>query len=278
MRYNNLEFSKNSGAYLRTTENINGYYNKLNFLGKKVLTVVGSGDQIFEAILRGAKEVEGFDISENAILLYYLKEAAIKTMNFEQYMNFFFVESKCFTKEGYEILRPELSEKVKQFWDRVFYSKEREPLDYINAMLVAKPAFYMTPTGASMKLSKLSSYLEETNYYKLQSQMKDGKGKIKICLRDIKDIDQVNDSYDYIILSNIFEYQDTDEFKELISQYHTHLNTEELMVIGYAYHDIDVSYYSEFDKTAIPSRYALNGGYYDAPDDYIITTRKKINK
>ena len=75
MRYKNLNFNENTGAYLRTTENINGYYDRLYFKDKKILSVVGSGDQIFEAILRGAKEIDGFDISHNAILLYYLKEA-----------------------------------------------------------------------------------------------------------------------------------------------------------------------------------------------------------
>ena len=272
MRYNDLSFDNNSKAYLRTTENINGYYNKLNFRDKKVLTVIGSGDHIFEAILRGAKEVEGFDISENAILLYYLKEAAIKTMDFEEYMNFFYVQNKCFTKEGYNILRTRLNEITLPYWDKVFASSTKEPLDYIKEMLVSKPAFYMVPSVASLKLSTLSSYLEEENYYELQSKIDDT--KVSIHLRDVKDIDKVKDSFDYIILSNIFEYQDTEEFKELIDKYKEHINDDGLIIAGYAYHDMDLSYYSEYDSFEIPSRYTLNG-MYGAPSDHVMTTGKK---
>lgn len=272
MRYNDLSFNNNSKAYLRTTENINGYYNRLNFRDKKVLTVIGSGDHIFEAILRGAKEVEGFDISENAILLYYLKEAAIKTMDFEEYMNFFYVENKCFTKEGYNKLRSKLNEITLPYWDKVFNSESKEPLDYIKEMLVSKPAFYMVPSVASLKLSALSSYLEEENYYELQSKI--DSTKVSIHLRDVKDIDKVKDSFDYIILSNIFEYQDTEEFKELIDKYKEHLNDDGLIIAGYAYHDMDLSYYSEYDSFEIPSRYTLNG-MYNAPSDRVMTTSKR---
>ena len=275
MRYNDLSFDNNSKAYLRTTENINGYYNKLNFRDKKVLTVIGSGDHIFEAILRGAKEVEGFDISENAILLYYLKEAAIKTMDFEEYMNFFYVQNKCFTKEGYNILRTRLNEITLPYWDKVFASSTKEPLDYIKEMLVSKPAFYMVPSVASLKLSTLSSYLEEENYYELQSKIDDT--KVSIHLRDVKDIDKVKDSFDYIILSNIFEYQDTEEFKELIDKYKEHINDDGLIIAGYEYYDMDLSYYSEYDSFEIPSRYTLNG-MYGAPSDRVMTTGKRNKK
>ena len=275
MRYNDLIFDNNSKAYLRTTENINGYYNKLNFRDKKVLTVIGSGDHIFEAILRGAKEVEGFDISENAILLYYLKEAAIKTMDFEEYMNFFYVQNKCFTKEGYNILRTRLNEITLPYWDKVFASSTKEPLDYIKEMLVSKPAFYMVPSVASLKLSALSSYLEEENYYELQSKIDNA--KVSIHLRDVKDVDKVEGPFDYIILSNIFEYQDTEEFKKLIDKYKEHLNEDGLIIAGYAYHDMDLSYYSEYDSFEIPSRYTLNG-MYGAPSDRVMTTGKRNKK
>ena len=272
MRYKDNTFNESSGAYLRTTENINGYYDKLDFSGKKILTVVGSGDHIFEAILRGTKEIDGFDISHNAILLYYLKEAAIKTMRFEEYIKFFFVERNCFTRELYNILRTQLNEFALPFWDKVFNAENRNPLDIIETMLVNKPAFYMASMAASRKLSALSSYLSEENYYILQSMINNA--KITISLRDIKNVEQVLGFYDYIIFSNIFEYQETEEFKKLINKYREHLNSNGLIVVGYVYHDIDLSFYSEYDKIDIPSRYALNGIDY-APSDHIITTGKK---
>ena len=272
MRYKNLNFNENTGAYLRTTENINGYYDRLYFKDKKILSVVGSGDQIFEAILRGAKEIDGFDISHNAILLYYLKEAAIKTLRYEDYLDFFFVEKKCFTREIYNVIRTQLNEIALPFWDKVFNIENKNPLEIIETMLVGKPVFYLATMAASVFLSELSSYLSEENYYTLQSKINNA--KIKISLRDIKNVEQVSDFYDYIIFSNIFEYQDSEEFKELINKYREHLNENGLIVVGYAYDYIDLSYYSEFDKFDIPSRDTLKG-LINAKFDHIITTGKK---
>lgn len=272
MRFNNIEFNNKSGAYLRTTENINGYYDNLSFAEKKVLTIIGSGDHIFEAVLRGAKDIEGFDISTNAILMYYLKEAAIKSISFEEYLGFFFVENTCFTRETYQKIRDNINEVAKPFWDKVFSSKEIEPLESISNILVSKPALYMTPQAASMKMSPLSSYLSEENYYKLQSMINNS--KISINLRDVKEVEKVSSNYDYIILSNVFEYQDSDAFLELIAEYRKHLNPDGLIVVGYAYHDVDLTIFSEFDKLDIPSRYTLNG-ISNAPVDHIITTGYK---
>ena len=67
------EFNDYSLAYLKTTENVNGYYNLLDFTNKTILTVIGAGDQVFNAALNGAKKIDGFDISITAIMFYYLK-------------------------------------------------------------------------------------------------------------------------------------------------------------------------------------------------------------
>ena len=48
-------------TYLFTTEDIKSYMPNLE--GKKVLSVASSGDQYFNALLRGAKKVDLFDIN-----------------------------------------------------------------------------------------------------------------------------------------------------------------------------------------------------------------------
>ena len=262
-------FSTDSGAYLRTTENINGYYDLLWFYNKTVLTVVGSGDQIFEAVLRGAKDVDGFDISINSILLYYLKEAAIKTMSYEEYINFFFVEHYAFSKEGYNALRVRLNPKAREYWDKVFQNDN--PLALIEKMLVGKPTFYGSIAAAGRRLSLLSSYLEKDKYELLQELIEDM--NIDIELRDVSEVDSINKTYDYIILSNIYEYQDSEEFKKLINAYQTKLNDDGQIIVGYAYHDIDLSAYKEFKNIKIPSRYMVLGNE-NAPEDSIMTTGK----
>lgn len=49
-------------AYPFTTENIDGYYNEIDFEGKKVLTVGSSLDQAINALYLGAKNVVVYDI------------------------------------------------------------------------------------------------------------------------------------------------------------------------------------------------------------------------
>ena len=263
-------FSTKSGSYLRTTENINGYYNKFNFKDKSVLTVIGSSDQIFESILRGAKKVSGFDISENAILLYYLKEAAVKALSYEEYMDFFFVEYKTFSKEKYLKLRPYLNEKVLSYWDSVFTNEDINSI--VSSMLVSeKLTLYPSMSYAESKLSTLSAHLKEVNFDKLKELI--NSVQIDISLRDVFEIDKVEGNYDYIILSNIFEYHDPDKYKALMEEYKEKLTDDGILIIGYAYHDVDLSYYNDYDIIPTESRWVNNVS--DAPDDHLIVTGKK---
>ena len=59
-KFNNIDkkspFNSYSAVYVFTTENINAYYDQLDLRNKSILTVVGSGDHILNAILRGAKK------------------------------------------------------------------------------------------------------------------------------------------------------------------------------------------------------------------------------
>ena len=96
---------------------------------------------------------------------------------------------------------------------------------------------------------------------------------IDIELRDVSEVDSINKTYDYIILSNIYEYQDSEEFKKLINAYQTKLNDDGQIIVGYAYHDIDLSAYKEFKNIKIPSRYMVLGNE-NAPEDSIMTTGK----
>ena len=264
-------FDNETGAYLRTTENINGYYDKLDFKGKKVLTVVASSDHVFEAILRGAKEVDGFDISINSILFYYLKEAAVKSLDYEDYINFFFVENRCFSKEKYEIIRNNLSGKALEYWNKIFNCDREKSLELIKSMLLGR-GFYISFLQANIKLSLLSSYLSEYNYNKLKQMINNV--KINIKQRDIVDINGIEGMYDYIIFSNIFEYQDNEQFKILIEQYRNFLTQTGSIIVGYVYHDIDIPSYPECDVIEIPSRFMAEG-FPGAPCDHIIKTGRR---
>ena len=265
------EFGKYSKGYIKTTENINGYYRLLNFKGKKVLTVVGAGDQIFNAILGGVKKIDGFDISMNSIMLYYLKEAAIKELDYDSFIDFFYVENKCFNKETYKRIRNSLNESAIQFWDMVF--EQDNPYEIVSN-IINKTMMYPSGGYASMKLAQTSNYLSIEGYYELKEKINDC--EITISLKDVKELDDLGTDYDYIILSNIFEYQkgeDLQEFKKAIERYRKILNTNGVVIIGYAYHDVDLTEFSEYEKRSIPSRFAAWGSL-NPPEDSILISRK----
>ena len=71
-------------VYSFTNENVSSYSDIYNMNGANMLTILGSGDQYFTAILNGAKNVELIDI--NVISWYYfvLKFTSIKYLSYEE--------------------------------------------------------------------------------------------------------------------------------------------------------------------------------------------------
>ena len=57
-------------------------------------------------------------------MFYYLKLASIKCLEYEEYINFFYVEKKCFSKEIYNKLRVNLNEKVRMPGDLIFFQEK----------------------------------------------------------------------------------------------------------------------------------------------------------
>lgn len=74
-------------VYLWTNENVRGYQNL--FEGKKnVLSVLSSGDQIFNMLLKGVIKIDTFD--NNGLTEYFtlgLKKAMILKYSYEEFLN-----------------------------------------------------------------------------------------------------------------------------------------------------------------------------------------------
>ncbi|MEG2993723.1 MAG: hypothetical protein RR847_05580, partial [Bacilli bacterium] len=76
-------------VYGFSNENISSYNSLYDFKDKKVLSVLGSGDQYFSSILFGAKEVDLFDSNRLAWFYFILKYYGIKTLSFKEFYDFF---------------------------------------------------------------------------------------------------------------------------------------------------------------------------------------------
>ena len=65
-------------VYSKSNEDLRQLYSYIDFYGKNVLSVLGSGDQIFYAYMNGAKNVDAFDKNKLANYYYYLRLWFIK--------------------------------------------------------------------------------------------------------------------------------------------------------------------------------------------------------
>ena len=70
-------FSDHNMLYFSTNEYLSKILDNFDIKNKKVLTVLGSGDQAFHFYLKGAKLVDLFDNNELAIHYYYLRRWTI---------------------------------------------------------------------------------------------------------------------------------------------------------------------------------------------------------
>ena len=63
--------------YPFATENVKGYFERMNLKGKSVLTVGSSLDQVFNAMVLGAKKITVFDISPKTFEFFKIKKDII---------------------------------------------------------------------------------------------------------------------------------------------------------------------------------------------------------
>lgn len=106
-------FGACSKIYAFTTENIAGYFPCLNFAGKNVLTVTGSGDQIINSYLFGAESVAAFDINTLPAFFAELKMSALQLLPFNEFKQFFLRQDDAGAALNMQALDFRLYEKVR---------------------------------------------------------------------------------------------------------------------------------------------------------------------
>lgn len=225
--YNKLTFDIYSPVCTFTTENLDSYLRTLDINNKRCLTVTSSGDQLINLALYGASKVECFD--KNIFSYYFtcLKLAAIQTLSYQEFIDFFcstkgekpqgnllfFVNEKCFSYELYKKIRPLLEKNVQVFFDKLydFYNFDGESIK-------ACGLFY---NFSDDKAIFNNSYLkDELSYYSARQNVKRVlKNGVKYYFLDIFEIVNLQNKYDLVLLSNIFDYiENKQEYIEYIEK------------------------------------------------------------
>lgn len=210
-----LYFDKYARLYPITNECLKDYtsiFNKQN----KVLSVIGSGDQILEMVNKDIYNIDIFDI--NRLTYYYLnlKIAAIKSLTSNEYISLFINHDNLDSINIYSKIRTYLNKKNQIFWDYIINKNGLEKVFKSNL-------FYMFDSNNQSYLT----YIEDSNYYNLKKKLE------YIHLNYyFNNIDQIilfnKKKYDLIYISNIIEHQlSVKEHPELVNKYLNQFSLEE---------------------------------------------------
>jgi hypothetical protein len=219
--------SEEAPMYVYATEMVYSYYSLLNIKGKSILTVCGSGDQVINAYLLGAKKVVAFDLNRRVEFITKLKLAAIEALNYEEFLDFFGKNMQTrgmFNYSLYKRIKKGLDPETSRFFDRLY-----KEFRFKGDKLAASYEYFRTREEDSAKRTKLmNGYLKnESSYLKARERIHSLNLEFIPCdvQKLIKNKKLKNKKFDIINLSNVPDYitrvlrdkRDKDPFKHFIN-------------------------------------------------------------
>lgn len=210
--YNFAEgFATHNPVWYFTTENLNELFNNFNFEGKDVLTICSSGDHAINAILRGAKKIDCFDI--NVLTAYYtsLKIAAIRQLSYEKFISSFI--ERNLNIDVYKRIRRNLDQDVEDFWDIMFKNiiwKEN---------ILDTDLFIRQSSKKDVCIN--NTYLKKDKYYELKDKLKNANiSNISYITSSLTDLPKnTTNLYDLMFLSNLNDHADKMFKKDFATKY-----------------------------------------------------------
>lgn len=236
-------------VYSYTNENIKSYLNNFDFNDKNsALSVLSSGDQVFNLIHNGIINIDTFD--SNYLTEFYslgIKKAMILKYDYKDFLHKYLdllLGYYSIYKESIfiEKLLPYMDNKYAVFWNELVkfnYDLQSNISDkrlLISDIVIKK--FIMKD-----RIKLYNNYLSNNEDYEI---LKDNllNSKINFSCLDILDIsNKFNNKYDFILLSNIFDYLDSRfklgwnyfYLKEEINKMYPMLNNDGVMLIHYLF-------------------------------------------
>lgn len=188
------KFSSEGAIYIAPTSNVKDMCNLFSNYGS-VLTVGGGGGIPFEALLRGAKNVECFDINKRQRAYFDLLCTSIRNLSYEDFCRFFSMDGKQF-------MSPLILDVLGFFFEEDENRAILEPLFYFNK----KDNFRYDYDVRMSFLTRFTSYYNKEDYERLQKELYDKRINFEVC--DISDVPKVFEGkkYDLIFLDNILQY------------------------------------------------------------------------
>lgn len=165
--YNGKQFLKEyfetiDQAYLFSNENINGYMPDLT--GKDILSVAGSGDHYFNALLNNSRRVILFDINYVSKFIIYLKAAGFTNLDFDVFCTFFGLYSiyNIFDYSIYQSFAKYLNDEASIYWNFLYKLTKNKGYSIYESDLISH---YHNCTEELISNNK---YFNETEFLRLK--------------------------------------------------------------------------------------------------------------
>ena len=201
------KFGSNAQIYPFTTERLDLSLQALPIGESRVCTVNGSGDQIINLALLGAREILSFDCNCYALWWAELKLIAIRTLSYKQFCQFFFVEQQNYSTNStvlsaktYCRLRSELSLKALEFFDAIFLGEESSGLELRTSSL-----FTRRRDNANLA-KRCNLYLQSSVLYDIAQQQLSHVSVSFLQVEAERLCFELEQGYDLILLSNLADY------------------------------------------------------------------------
>lgn len=218
-------------AYAVSNESLNTYFGYLQIKDKKVATTGSSGDQLLYSLLFGSKDITVMDANLFTKPYIEYKLAMMKNFDYDEFINTFnYVD--MFHWKVYSRISHDISPESRNFWDPLMLDQEEVSAKSFFDQLHGNPEdkrklncdfIYNNILQNSGCFITDSLFYNNRYYYdKLQEILRSNDYKIQYINDTFKNFpDILKDKYGAIILSNIYDYIDQDEFMEVVEKLYT---------------------------------------------------------
>jgi len=200
-------------VYHCSNERLNAYFKDLNLNGARIATVGSSGDQVLNAIFYGAKDITLIDANIFTRAYFEYKTAMIKNLDYVEFMSMLGSFS-MFNWKTYSKISHDISPRSKRFFDELMLNQDDHGHNYDEGYLtdsLIRNNLFHTPCHYYNTEEENLFYNNQEDYLKLKKLLLEKDYKLTIINAELKEFpSKLKGEFDYIFLSNIYDYVDKD--------------------------------------------------------------------